>query len=682
MHGDGGWEDGGTSRTPPGSGRPGGGWFFPLSRSWAVGALVYVLTALLMARALVETLATDERLETFGWRLALLHLPNVAVTVLTVLAAARTLPARQRASRFLYLLGSLAVPVAGLAYGYAVARDVVDSEGVLMPAVTVVTGAAVGLALDRLAEDGDDTAAGYPATYAQSQSLSHSQYRSRSRSRDRSYDWRDGGATATEYLGVIVLVAALIGALSLAGLGGRIGNGIRCAIASLTGESGGCTKGGDGTAEPKTDADYEPKLCQLSSVSDTAGGKVKIGWFEWGEEYGFQQKVTQADTDVNEDGKIDENDKLVHMTFTDAASAGVNASTPGVKLGSLGKADVDIGGGIKITNGDTWVFKSEAEAQKMRDDIEEMKMWETSMKHSGGYGGGWYSGMKWAEKKEDIEKKIGDKKISYSTLGINAYADGGLSIKAGDEDALGAKLGGKAKLSPEVTITKDDISGNESYTYTAKLDLEGKVSGNAGPLGGTAGAKDSRTGAVTVTRDQKTGKLVRIDMTQTVEQTSTSDKAEIGADNGQKGSDKRGGKGSVTDTSGETGIEVRTNSVVFGEDTDEATEAKRSLAEEWLDGSGNNTAPFEYMFGDHSPEEKPSGSDPFEQLMYEDGLSSTMRYHGDSDAQEFGFEVSLGMSLGFSISGEHKEQTLTDAQFLGAPQDGKRVYLPYSYCAQ
>ncbi|MFD5138686.1 hypothetical protein ACFWMX_20935 [Streptomyces sp. NPDC058378] len=661
MSGGGGWGDRSTGHIPPSA--PGGGWFFPLSRSWAAGALVYVFGGYLMARALVETLATDERLELFGWRLALLHLPGVLVTVLTVLAAARTLPARHRDARLLYLLGSLAVPVAGLTYGYAVAWDVVGAEGLVMPAVAMVTGAAVGLALDRLIEDRDDDTAN-PSAYT------------------RSYDWRDGGATATEYLGVIVLVVALIGALALAGLGGRIGDGIRCAISSLTGEGGGCAAGGDGTAKPKTDADYEPKLCQISNVSDTAGGKVKIGWFEWGEEYGFQQKVSQANTDVNGDDKVDENDKLVHMTFTDAASAGVNASTPGVKLGSLGKADVDIGGGIKITNGDTWVFKSEAEAQKMRDDIEEMKMWETSMKHSGGYGGGWYSGMKWAEKKEDIEKKIGDKKISYSTVGINVYADGGLSIKAGDEDKLGAKLGGKAKFSPDVTITKDDVNGNESYTYTAKLEIEGKVGGNAGPLGGTAGAKDSRTGALTVTRDQKTGKIVRIDMTKTVEKTSTSDKGEVGGDNGQKGSDKRGGKGGITDSSGDTGIEVQTNSIVFGKETDKVTEAKRSLAEEWLDGSGDNTAPFAYMFGDHSLEAKPAGTDAFDQLMYQDGLSSTMRYHGETDAQEFGFEVSLGMSLGLSISDEHKKETLTDAQFLGAPQGDKRTYLPYSYCAQ
>ncbi|MEU0135428.1 hypothetical protein ABZ172_15585 [Streptomyces sp. NPDC006296] len=663
MSGGSGWGSRATGPIPPGGHGGGGGRFLPLCRGWAAGALVYVVAGFLVTRALVETLATEERLELFGWRLGLLHLPGVLVTVLTVLAAARALPARHRDSRPLYLLGTLAVPLAGLAYGYATAWGVVGTEGLLMPAVAMVTGSAVGLVLDRLVEDRDQGRVS-PVVPA------------------RSYARRDRGATATEYLGVIVLVVALVGALALAGLGGRIGEGIRCAISSLTGDGGGCRADGDGTARPRTDADYEPKLCQISQVSDTAGGKVKIGWFEWGEEYGFQQKVAQANTDVNGDGKVDANDKLVYMTFTDAASAGVNASTPGVKLGSFGKADVDIGGGIKITNGDTWVFKSEADAQKMRDDIEEMKMWETSTKHSGGYGGGWYSGMKWADKKEDIEKKIGDKKISYATVGLGVYADGGLSLRPGDENKLSAKLGGKAKFSPDVTITKDDVNGNEAYTYTAKLELEGKVSGTAGPLSGTAGAKDTRTGALTVTRDQKTGKIVRIDMTQTVEQTSTSDKGEAGGDNGQKKKDKRGGKGGVTDSSGDTGIEVRTNSVVFGKETDRATEDKRALAEQWLDGSGDNTAPFAYMFGDHSLEKKPSGTDPFEQLMFQDGLSSTMRYHGETDAQEFGFEVSLGMSLGFSVSDEHKKETLTDAQFLGAPQGDARTYLPYSYCAR
>nr|WP_239084863.1 hypothetical protein [Streptomyces halstedii] len=498
----------------------------------------------------------------------------------------------------------------------------------------------------------------------------------------RLYGRSDGGATAVEYLGVVVLVVALIGALALAGLGGRIGDGIRCAITSLTG-GGGCVAGGNGTTTaPRTDADYEPKLCQISNISDTAGGKVKIGWFEWGEEYGFQQRVSQASTDVNGDGTVDENDRLVHMTFTDAASAGVNASTPGVKLGNLGKADIDIGGGIRITNGDTWVFTSEAEAERMRDDIEEMKMWETSMTHSGGYGGNWYAVTKWAGKTEDIERRIGDKKISYATIGLDVYADGGLAVTAGDDTALGAKLGGKAVFSPEVTVTKDDVNGNESATYTARLELEAEATGNAGPLGGTVGVTSVRTGSLTVTRDQKTGTLVRIDMTQTVEDASVSGTVEIGGDNGEKGADKRGGKGGVTDSSGGTGIGIRTDTLVFGKETDQATEGRRAVAEQWLDGSGDSTAPFAYMFGDRSPQQRPTGDDPFEQLMFEEGLSSTMRYHGEADAQEFGFEVSLGMSLGFSLSGEHKQETLTDARFLGAPQGDRRTYLPYSYCAR
>ncbi|WP_327244595.1 hypothetical protein [Streptomyces sp. NBC_01320] len=677
MSSGGGWGHGSAGRIPPGQGpgRPGGGggpgWnggargnggaFFPLSRSWAVGALVYIVAGFLVSRGLVETLATGERLEEFTWRLGLLHVPSVITSLLTVLAAARVLPEEQRESRPVYLAATLGVPVAGLAYGLFVSWHLVGIEGVLMPFVVLVTGSAAGLAVDRLLEEDDSAESVTP----------------------NSYSWRDSGATAMEYLGVIVLVVTMIGAMAMAGVGGQIGERIRCAISSLGGGGGGCTTGGNNpVAKPKTDADYEPKLCQISSVSDTVGDKVKIGWFEWGNEYGFQQKVSQANTDVNEDGKVDENDKLVYMTFTDAASVGATASTPGFKLGKLGKADVDVGGGVKITNGDTWVFKSEEDAKKMRDDIEEMKMWETSTKYSGAYGGNWYSGMKWADKKEDVEKQIGNKKISYSTIGLNAYADGGLNISAGDESELGAKLGGKAKFSPDVTISKDDVNGNESYTYTAKLELEGKVSGSAGPLTGTAGAKDTRTGAITVTRDQKTGKIVRIDMTKTVETGSTSDKGEAKGDNGKKDGDKRGGKAGATDSSGDTGIEVQTNSIVFGKDTDKATEDKRAIAEQWLDGSGNNTAPFEYMFGDKSLQQKPDGTDPFDQMMFQDGLSSTMQYHGETDAQEFGFEVSLGMSLGFSLSDEHKKETLTDAQFLGAPQGDKRAFLPYSYCAK
>ncbi|MCX4770161.1 hypothetical protein OG322_12255 [Streptomyces sp. NBC_01260] len=191
MSGDSGWGSGSTGHIPPGHGRgrPGdSGSLFPLARSWAVGALVHLIAGYLISRGLVERLDTDGRLDVFTWRLALLYVPAVITTALTVLAAARVLPGERRSSRLLYPLASLAVPLVALGYGYAVPWAVTGVEGVLMPVVTLVTGSAVGLAVDRLMED-DGTQSAAPG----------------------SYNWRDGGATATDYLGVILLVVTTVG---------------------------------------------------------------------------------------------------------------------------------------------------------------------------------------------------------------------------------------------------------------------------------------------------------------------------------------------------------------------------------------------------------------------------------------------------------------------------------------
>ena len=58
-----------------------------------------------------------------------------------------------------------------------------------------------------------------------------------------------------------------------------------------------------------------------------------------------------------------------------------------------------------------------------------------------------------------------------------------------------------------------------------------------------------------------------------------------------------------------------------------------------------------------------------------------MAYTGETSAAEYGFDLTLGMSLGMKVTMENSSQTLNDAQFLGAPKKGTRSYLPYSYCA-
>ncbi|THA73060.1 hypothetical protein E6R60_25735 [Streptomyces sp. A0642] len=205
MNGGSGWENGSAGRRPPGygpgrAGRPGGsggGALLTLARCWAVGAVVHAIAAYVVSRGLVDLLATDERLDVFTWRLALHHGPAVLTTVLTVLAAARLLPAEQRGSRPLYLTAALGVPLAALGYGYAVLWRLPDVEAVLMPVVTLATGAAVGLAVDRLVEDGDAEAP-----------------------RAAPYYWRDGGSTATGYVGGILVATGMLAALATAGVVG------------------------------------------------------------------------------------------------------------------------------------------------------------------------------------------------------------------------------------------------------------------------------------------------------------------------------------------------------------------------------------------------------------------------------------------------------------------------------
>ena len=114
---------------------------------------------------------------------------------------------------------------------------------------------------------------------------------------------------------------------------------------------------------------------------------------------------------------------------------------------------------------------------------------------------------------------------------------------------------------------------------------------------------------MTVTRDKDTGELVRIDMTQTVEgKQSDGGKVKGEKDNGETGEGKKGGSVTVGGSDKSSDIDIVTNSIVF--EKGDGGAADRQVAEDWLDGSGDNTAPFEYMFGDHARRPVPTPRTP------------------------------------------------------------------------
>ncbi|MYW82760.1 Alpha/beta hydrolase [Streptomyces sp. LaPpAH-199] len=101
---------------------------------------------------------------------------------------------------------------------------------------------------------------------------------------------RDGGQTALEYLGLVLIVVALVGGLMATGIGGQLTAEIRAAICSLTGSScpapghdvvaGGGDAGGDGrgggdassgTAGGSTDGGGESSLTGGTGSTGTSG---------------------------------------------------------------------------------------------------------------------------------------------------------------------------------------------------------------------------------------------------------------------------------------------------------------------------------------------------------------------------------------------------------------------------
>ncbi|MEU7059992.1 hypothetical protein [Streptomyces sp. NPDC046197] len=194
-----------------------------------------------------------------------------------------------------------------------------------------------------------------------------------------------------------------------------------------------------------------------------------------------------------------------------------------------------------------------------------------------------------------------NRKITYGKVGLETSAAAGPRIPAGDEERLSAVLGGTFTYSPEVTRTDNAHKNTRSYTYSSSVEYGTTAGHEAGPPGADTPAATTRTGTVTVTvtvtvtYDKTTGRLVRVDMTRTVE---------------------GGGRG-------DTGVQIVTGSLGFapGPDGDD----ERAVAEWWLKGNHEQAAsPFQYMFEHDTPTSRPGDDDPFGRLMFDKGRSSRM----------------------------------------------------------
>lgn len=513
--------------------------------------------------------------------------------------------------------------------------------------------------------------------------------------------WGDRGATAFEYLGTILVVVALIGGMAAAGLGGKITDRIQCLVSSVGGGSAGCGGGKDGEASGDPNAEFEPLTCATVTKSGTQGGKFGVSFetlgIEFGGEFGFEETTTKAKTDVNKDGKIDDDDEQVSLTFTDAGSVkGTEKPKARIKIGDVGKDKVEIGAGLTVTTGDTWVFDSQEEADQFRKDLEEYKKLSRLNKLSnlspivGGSTeiASWFGkGPKAKESrlKDNIEDRLGNKHITTQKISLEVAAQAGFQFGAGmnapdttnpdgtttpaPKPGATVEAGLKISGSHEVTLTQNHINNTDAYTYQAKATGGAYAKGEAGPVKAGAEAAGSAAGAITVTVDSKTGKVKSITMTRTLE-----GKAEANA--GLKGDVNGNKKGGGTTT------QVVTTTVPL-DDKNMSQAESDAIKAQMFSGQGMNSA-FTYLFtGTPVPTKDPGAGDPFGHYAFNHGQVSKQEYDGSSSSEEIGLDINLEIAgINGAYTTSESEKSLTKAEFLGAPSGGQRSFFPYSYCAK
>ncbi|MCM2413670.1 hypothetical protein [Streptomyces sp. RKAG290] len=159
-----------------------------------------------------------------------------------------------------------------------------------------------------------------------------------------------------------------------------------------------------------------------------------------------------------------------------------------------------------------------------------------------------------------------------------------------------------------------------------------------------------------------------ITMTRTLE-----GKAEANA--GVKGDVNGNKKGGGTTT------QVVTTTVPL-DDKNLSKEESDRIKSQMFSGQGMNSA-FNYLFtGSPVPTEDPGTDDPFGHYAFQHGQVSKQEYDGSSSSEEIGLDINLEVAgINGAYTTSETEKNLQKAEFLGAPTNGQRSFVPYSYCA-
>ncbi|MFI6517194.1 hypothetical protein ACIBF1_16690 [Spirillospora sp. NPDC050679] len=469
----------------------------------------------------------------------------------------------------------------------------------------------------------------------------------------------DRGASAISYAALLVVVAAVIGTLlaALTPFGGHV----KYELCKLF---GGTDCGSIPEARPHEF--YKPKVCQRSSTEQKFGAVIKVAIVKVGEEYSFLRQEMA--------------DGSVRLTvIPNGTEVGLETGAGG-KL-SLGKnlklgADITVGAGIKVGVGDTYVFKTADEANKFEDDVKEISYRDSAKNIIAGGN----PLTRWAANKIDDltgrpdlkSPEITNTTVSYresieGVLGLHLPQTGSKGDGSDDWDFnlnTGVKINGERGAEVAVTQDRTDPARPKTSYF---ISLSGTIGGGAEVLGAGAEGDLKWSGGQRLVFEN--GKLVAV-----VYQTTFEKGGKVNGKLGGNYDDKTGGgKGSGGDRT------VETVTMVVP-----VNDSNRNAVWNYLQ-SNPYQMPLnllKYMGGDDNVIRTDPGPNAsvMDRLMFDEGTVLKQQHENSTDGWEVGAEAKLGLVLGAEVKSESSKNSTTKADYLGAPRNGTRDYIPYTEC--
>lgn len=474
------------------------------------------------------------------------------------------------------------------------------------------------------------------------------------------------GATAKEYVGLVLVAALIVGALfvALSPTGADVRGAACRAVSDILQMDVECGDGdGEDQTAPVDDSDFEPDKCAVNKSSESTSSVVKIGFIEIGENAGFI--VTEY------------SDGTVTMTATNGGSVGATGGFGADASWGTGSAEarVDFGGGVEFDSGSTWSFEDMEQAEQFRGQLDDYLADQWAMTHPAcAYGVCVPRPTTGAEPPPVPSTTFAGIK---GTVDVNA--DLGISATGGAAPLTQGQLkthGISASISPSadwVTTNDDgntpDDPSDDTRTYVTDMQLNSELTGQIGlPTGGTGSVLGS---SVSIKKDAE-GRIIEVKIATTAEVNSGGGGSASGK--GKKGDNSGGGSVSGGTTEGDVVVNETTLSL------DPESAEDQEVVTDWLGGTGNYEWPGVLPINALDPSQA-APDDPFGQMLFEEATSTSIGYETETDALQFGLNVKFGLALGADFSMASEETSATEATYLGAPRpDGTRPVLDFTEC--